>query len=100
MQKQRTIKIFSHGYKYPKFHEISSVITLLDVIIEKYHFIHPMNLSFKKQERFIEIQEVIECFDVKEWDTNYEAKDITGNDVTQNLYEQLQNQFVTNVQDI
>jgi len=76
------------------------MVTLLQVIVEGYCFIDPMNRNERKLQPFQEIKEVLEAFDKSKWGKEQDVKAIVGDDITQNLYQQLHNQFVSNILDL
>lgn len=76
------------------------MVTLLQVIVEGYCFIDPMNRNTSKIQPFQEIKEVLEAFDPSKWGKEQDVKAIVGDDITQNLYQQLHNQFVSNILDL
>ena len=55
---------YSQGKKFPQFHEIKGIITLLDVIIDKYKFIHPQDQNIHKINNFVLTNSVIaNCYE-------------------------------------
>ena len=59
--------LYSSGEKFPKLYEVKHMVTLLEVILEKYKFVHPMNQNDNKLKEFFEINKIVKSFSVDKW---------------------------------